>query len=723
MTFQDCHLIDPILRALTEQGYTEPTAIQAGAILPALEGRDILGTARTGTGKTCAFATPILQLLSQRPAQGRPIRALVLTPTRELAIQNQECFEAYGKYLNLKSVVIFGGVGQNPQVEAIQSGADILVATPGRLADLYQQGLLDLSHLEIFVLDEADRMLDMGFIHDVRKILKWLPKEKQTLFFSATMPEELTDLVGSLLHKPVRVSVDPVNSTVDAIEQQVYKVDKGNKTRLLVRLLAQNDWPSVLVFTRTKHGANKVSKELEKADIPASAIHGNKSQTARQAALSGFKAGALRVLVATDLAARGLDIEELACVINYNLPDVPETYVHRIGRTGRAGHGGIAISFCDFDEQPLLHDIEKLIRKTVPEVKGHPFPMQQTQPSPRDKQGRIINAEDQEAREAARAAAKQRREAQNPQQQAAPAQPEQKPAKSAEKPAKSEKKQAATPEPAPSKPAQTPPEAPAKASGRKKKGKQSVSTASVSELFGVDIPGLLPDPVEEPPALEEKFDSSDILHRKPKKPERRVVPSLSSVSLLPNIELKETFGSKLREDSATFSPAGGALDATDRMFKTKTVLPEQYGGKKRSPDAEGTSGKKKKKSGQTEASSKSADRSAGKPSSAPAQSGGKASSGQSGKKSAQKSGGQKSAAGAQKPAEKSAKQGKKGAKQPKKGNPNQKLSTDVDNRVQKFAKPHYPAGSGMRYSRTKDSTEQASLMKPYYLSDVEDSHK
>ncbi len=701
MTFQDCHLIDPILRALAEQGYTEPTAIQAGAIIPALEGRDILGTARTGTGKTCAFATPILQLLSQRPAQGRPIRALVLTPTRELAIQNQECFEAYGKYLSLKSVVIFGGVGQNPQVEAIQAGADILVATPGRLADLYQQGLLDLSHLEIFVLDEADRMLDMGFIHDVRKILKWLPREKQTLFFSATMPEELTDLVGSLLHKPVRVSVDPVNSTVDAIDQRVYKVDKGNKTRLLVRLLAQNDWPSVLVFTRTKHGANKVSRDLEKAGIPASAIHGNKSQTARQAALSGFKAGALRVLVATDLAARGLDIEELACVINYNLPEVPETYVHRIGRTGRAGHGGIALSFCDFDEQPLLHDIEKLIRKTVPEVQDHPFPMQQTQPRPRDKQGRIINAEDQEAREAARAAAKQRREAQAAQQQAT-AQPEEKPAKQAQK----QPKQAAKPEQRPT--AEPKP-------SKKKKGKQTTPTASVSELFGVDIPGLLPDPVEEPPVLEERFDSSDILHRKPKKPERRVVPSLSSVSLLPNIELKETFGSKLREDSTTFSPTGGALDATDRMFKTKTVLPEQYGGKKRSQDAEGSAGKKKKPSGQTGAPSA---KSAGKQPAA--QSGGKLTANQGEKKSAKKSSGQEPAAKAQKPAEKSSKQGKKAVKQPKKGKSNQKLSADVDNRAQKFAKPHYPADSGMRYSRTKDSTEQASLMKPYYLSDVED---
>ncbi|MCD8334639.1 MAG: DEAD/DEAH box helicase, partial [Clostridiales bacterium] len=334
MNFQDCHLIDPIVKALTEQGYTQPTAIQAGAIPPALEGRDVLGCARTGTGKTCAFAAPILQRLSQNPVEGRPIRALVLTPTRELAIQNQECFVNYGKYLNVTSVVIFGGVGQAPQVEAIQKGADVLVATPGRLADLYQQGYLDLSKLEIFVLDEADRMLDMGFIHDVKKILQWLPKKKQTLFFSATMPEEITQLVNSLLYKPVRVAVDPVNSTVDAIRQQVYLVDRVNKTKLLASLLEEQELSSVLVFTRTKHGANKVSKDLVKAGVSAAAIHGNKSQTARQEALAGFKAGKIRVLVATDIAARGLDIEELACVVNYNLPEVPETYVHRIGRTG-----------------------------------------------------------------------------------------------------------------------------------------------------------------------------------------------------------------------------------------------------------------------------------------------------------------------------------------------------------------------------------------------------
>ncbi|MCD8147393.1 MAG: DEAD/DEAH box helicase, partial [Clostridiales bacterium] len=411
MNFQDCHLIDPIVKALTEQGYTQPTAIQAGAIPPALEGRDVLGCARTGTGKTCAFAAPILQRLSQTPVEGRPIRALVLTPTRELAIQNQECFVNYGKYLDVSSVVIFGGVGQAPQVEAIQKGADVLVATPGRLADLYQQGYLDLSRLEIFVLDEADRMLDMGFIHDVKKILQWLPKKKQTLFFSATMPEEITQLVNSLLYRPVRVAVDPVNSTVDTIRQQVYLVDRVNKTRLLVSLLEEQDLSSVPVFTRTKHGANKVSKDLTKAGVSAAAIHGNKSQTARQEALAGFKEGKIRVLVATDIAARGLDIEDLACVVNYNLPEVPETYVHRIGRTGRAVRGGLAIAFCDYNEQPLLKDIEKLMGKKVPQVKDHPWPMQNFDPPDKDKGGKVRNPEDEEARAAARELAKARREA------------------------------------------------------------------------------------------------------------------------------------------------------------------------------------------------------------------------------------------------------------------------------------------------------------------------
>ena len=406
MDFEQLQLIEPIRRALSEQGYTQPTAIQAGAIPPALEGRDVLGSARTGTGKTCAFAVPILQRLTQHPVTGKqgkpPIRALVLTPTRELAIQNQEQVEHYGKYLPLKSVVIYGGVGQKPQVDAIQAGAEILIATPGRLADLYGQGLLDLSQLEIFVLDEADRMLDMGFIHDVRKILKWLPEKKQTLFFSATMPDEIMDLVNRLLDHPARVAVDPVSSPVEVIQQSAWPVDRENKTKLMVWILEQKQISSALVFTRTKHGADKVSRDLNRAGVSAAAIHGNKSQTARQTALANFKSGKIRVLVATDIAARGLDIEELSHVFNYNLPEVPETYVHRIGRTGRAGRGGEAIAFCDFSEKPLLREIEKLTHRSIPVVEEHPWPMQVFELPKKDKNGRTINEEDAEARAAAR---------------------------------------------------------------------------------------------------------------------------------------------------------------------------------------------------------------------------------------------------------------------------------------------------------------------------------
>ena len=402
MTFKQLGLSAPILNALEEQGYVKPSPIQEKAIPPALTGRDVLGCAQTGTGKTCAFATPILQQLDQRPAQGHPIRALILTPTRELAIQIGESFDAYGKYLKLRHTVIFGGVGQNPQVEAIKRGVDVLVATPGRLMDLYQQGFVALDKLEIFVLDEADRMLDMGFIHDVKKILKWLPAKKQTMLFSATMPSEVMELVNSLLHDPARVEVDPVSSPVEAIEQKICFVDKGNKTRLLAWLLEREGAKSALVFTRTKHGANKVARDLVKEGISAAAIHGNKSQTARQQALSDFKAGKLRCLVATDIAARGLDIEDLSHVFNYNLPEVPETYVHRIGRTGRAGRGGEAISFCDFGEKPLLKDIEKLIGRKVPVLGDHPFPMQVFEAPKRDKNGKIINEEDAEARAAAR---------------------------------------------------------------------------------------------------------------------------------------------------------------------------------------------------------------------------------------------------------------------------------------------------------------------------------
>ena len=412
MTFRELGLCAPILTALEEQGYQKPSPIQTKAIPPALAGRDVLGCAQTGTGKTCAFAAPILQRLEGSVPAGRPIRALILTPTRELAIQIGESFAAYGKYLHLRHTVIFGGVGQNPQVEALKRGVDILIATPGRLMDLHDQGFISLDKLEIFVLDEADRMLDMGFIHDVKKILKWLPRKKQTMLFSATMPPEIADLVNSLLRDPARVAVDPVSSPVEAIRQSVYLVDKANKTRLLAHLIRTLRVKNALVFTRTKHGANKVARDLEKEGISAAAIHGNKSQTARQQALADFKAGKIQCLVATDIAARGLDIEELSHVFNYNLPEVPETYVHRIGRTGRAGRGGQAIAFCDFSEQPLLRDIEKLIGRKVPLVEDHPYPMEVFEAPKRDKHGKIINEEDAEARAAARERRRQRDEAQ-----------------------------------------------------------------------------------------------------------------------------------------------------------------------------------------------------------------------------------------------------------------------------------------------------------------------
>ena len=382
MKFTQLGICPPILRALEDAGYDHPSPIQEQAIPPALKGRDILGCAQTGTGKTAAFAVPILQRLAGRPVSGtRPIRALILTPTRELALQIHESFAAYGKYLRLRCAVIFGGVSQNPQVDALQRGVDILVATPGRLNDLIGQGFIDLSQLEIFVLDEADRMLDMGFVHDVKKVIARLPAKKQTLFFSATMPPEIVRLVNTLLVDPVKATVTPVSSTVDSIAQSVYLVDKANKRRLLAYLLEDPAIVSALVFTRTKHGADRVARDLAKAGVAAMAIHGNKSQNARQNALNRFKSGELRVLVATDIAARGIDISELSHVINFDLPNVPETYVHRIGRTGRAGLSGVAISFCDFDEQPYLKDIQKLIKKEIPVIDGHPWPMTQTQPS------------------------------------------------------------------------------------------------------------------------------------------------------------------------------------------------------------------------------------------------------------------------------------------------------------------------------------------------------
>jgi ATP-dependent RNA helicase RhlE len=377
MLFQDLFLIEPILRALKDEGYTTPTPIQEQSIPILLKGIDLLGCAQTGTGKTAAFAIPIIQLLAGRPTyeKHRKIRSLIVTPTRELAIQIQESFVAYGRYVDLKTTVIFGGVGQGPQTDALRKGVDILVATPGRLLDLIQQGFISLKDVELFVLDEADRMLDMGFIHDIKKLLVLLPKQKQSLFFSATMPPEIVTLANSILHKPQKVEVTPVSSTADTIQQYLYYVDKFNKNGLLLHLLKNEKIKTVLVFTRTKHGADKIVKVLEKNNIKAEAIHGNKAQNARQRALSNFKAQTTRVLVATDIAARGIDVDDLQFVINYDIPNVSETYVHRIGRTGRAGSNGTAFSFCDAEEKSDWKLIEKLIGKQIEVIEDNPYPM------------------------------------------------------------------------------------------------------------------------------------------------------------------------------------------------------------------------------------------------------------------------------------------------------------------------------------------------------------
>lgn len=374
MLFEQLGLTAPLLKALQKEGYTIPTPIQAQAIPHALQGKDILGLAQTGTGKTAAFALPILQLLNREQLNGyKHTRALILTPTRELAVQISESFQVYGRYTNVKQEVIFGGVSQHAQTIALRNGTDVLIATPGRLLDLINQGYVHLDYLELFILDEADRMLDMGFIHDVKKLIKLLPKQKQTMLFSATMPAQIAQLAGSLLNKPVRIEVAPVSSTAEKIEQFVYFISKQKKQSLLVHLLNEKNIKRTLVFTRTKHGADRIAKELKKVSIRADAIHGNKSQSARQNALTNFKAGKLKVLVATDIAARGIDVDALEHVINFDLPDVAETYVHRIGRTGRAGANGIAISFCDGgEEMSNLKSINKLIGLKIPAV-AHPF--------------------------------------------------------------------------------------------------------------------------------------------------------------------------------------------------------------------------------------------------------------------------------------------------------------------------------------------------------------
>jgi len=384
MTFQNLNLILPILKAVQEEGYTTPTPIQAQSIPIVLSGKDLLGCAQTGTGKTAAFAMPILQLLNENKMIGKSkkVRGLIVTPTRELAVQIGESFEAYGRHLKISHTVIFGGVNQNPQIGTLKNGVDLIIATPGRLLDLMNQGYINLKDVEIFVLDEADRMLDMGFIHDIKKLLAVLPRKRQSLFFSATMPPEIVKLSQNILHQPAQVTVTPNSSTVEIIRQSVYMVEKNHKIHLLLDLLNNPKIKTALIFTRTKHGADKVVKFLQKHHITAAAIHGNKAQNARQNALNSFKAQTTRILVATDIASRGIDVENLEYVFNYEIPNIPETYVHRIGRTGRAGANGTAISFCDSEEKPFLKDIEKLIGKKIPVVDDHVFPLPEEHAAP-----------------------------------------------------------------------------------------------------------------------------------------------------------------------------------------------------------------------------------------------------------------------------------------------------------------------------------------------------
>ncbi|MFP4289407.1 MAG: DEAD/DEAH box helicase [Bacteroidales bacterium] len=392
MKFENLNLIQPILKALQSEGYTTPTPVQEKTIPLILQKKDIIGCAQTGTGKTAAFAIPILQLLSEQknqPSRGKkPIRSLILTPTRELAIQIGESFATYGKHTSMQCKVIYGGVNQHSQVQALHSGYDILVATPGRLLDLINQRYVNLSKVEFFVLDEADRMLDMGFVNDVKKVITQLPARKQSLFFSATMPPAIVELADTFLVNPTKVEITPSSTTVELIDQKVYFVDKRNKRHLLSDLLKGKDIDRALVFTRTKHGADRVARDLTKAGVRSQAIHGNKSQNARQAALGNFKSNITRVLVATDIAARGIDIDDLTHVINFDLPNIPESYVHRIGRTGRAGENGTAIAFCDAEEKAYLKDIQKLTGRTVPVVDDHSYPLMEHEVVKKDHQNR-----------------------------------------------------------------------------------------------------------------------------------------------------------------------------------------------------------------------------------------------------------------------------------------------------------------------------------------------
>lgn len=390
MKFVSLGLIEPILRAVEAEGYTSPTPIQQQSIEPIIAGRDVLGCAQTGTGKTAAFALPMLQRL-HNPAEARHrshLRALILAPTRELALQIADSFKTYGKHLPLRTAVVFGGVGIEPQISTIKRGVDILVATPGRLIDLMERRVVTFQDLQILVLDEADRMLDMGFIHDIKRILKVLPVKRQNLLFSATIPKEVQGLIDSILHNPVTVKVTPVSSTSEQVEQRVYHVGRADKRKLLLHILETEDVTRALVFTRTKHNANKLEKFLNDEGIKAAAIHGNKSQGARQRALEGFRTGVVRILVASDIAARGIDVEGISHVINFEMPNEPETYVHRIGRTGRAEARGVALSFCDHEEQGYVATIERMTRKDIPVVTDHPFTANANAPVPPRQQGR-----------------------------------------------------------------------------------------------------------------------------------------------------------------------------------------------------------------------------------------------------------------------------------------------------------------------------------------------
>ncbi len=390
MTFNDLGLIDPILRALKEKGYTQPSPIQEQAIPILLRGTDLLGVAQTGTGKTAAFAVPILQLLSEMPKERghKRIKALIVTPTRELAIQIGDSFSAYGKHTGLRNTVIFGGVKQSKQTNELRRGVDILVATPGRLLDLIGQGYITLKDVKFFVLDEADHMLDMGFIHDIKKLIERLPARRQSLFFSATMPTSIVKLSRKILGEFEQVTIKPKQATAERVEQALYFVAKKDKVNLLIHILETRQDDAVLVFSRTKHGADKIVRKLLKANVKASAIHGNKSQNNRQRTLAQFKNREVRVLVATDIAARGIDVSELSLVINFDLPNISETYVHRIGRTGRALASGIALSFCMMEERPYLKGIEKLIRQQIPVIEDHPFPDDGTAPPAAKQQNR-----------------------------------------------------------------------------------------------------------------------------------------------------------------------------------------------------------------------------------------------------------------------------------------------------------------------------------------------